>query len=104
MLSVRKERLVKRHLRFFLTIIMLLIVLIVSLYHPQATRAAGGKLVWSVEGISELSTLDPAKATDSQSFLVINFLFARLVKLDGNLKVIPDLAQKWDISKDGLTY
>src|SRR5215831_9427820 len=67
-------------------------------------HAAGGKIVWSLEGISELSTLDPAKATDSVDFIVINMLFGRLVKLDRELKVTADIADKWDISPDDKTY
>jgi peptide/nickel transport system substrate-binding protein/oligopeptide transport system substrate-binding protein len=83
---------------------LLLVVLVMPLAGPQPARAAEGKLLWSVEGISELPTLDPAKATDSQSFLVIDFLYGKLVKLDKDLKVTPDLAEKWTISPDGLTY
>ncbi|HVO43665.1 MAG TPA: peptide ABC transporter substrate-binding protein [Aggregatilineales bacterium] len=95
----------KRNLRYhLLTGILLLAIGLTPFIATQTARAAGGKLVWSIEGISELSTLDPAKATDSQSFLVINFLYGRLVKLDKDLKVTPDLAAKWDISADGLTY
>jgi ABC-type oligopeptide transport system substrate-binding subunit len=85
-------------------VLALLAALIMPFAGVSQTHAAGGKLTWSIEGISELSTLDPVKATDSQSFLVINFLYGRLVKLDKDLKVIPDLAQKWGISDDGKTY
>ncbi len=84
--------------------IALLAVALMPLSGGLTARAASGKLTWSVEGISEISTLDPAKATDSQSFLVIDFLYGKLVKLDKDLKVTPDLAQKWDISPDGKTY
>ncbi len=88
--------------------LFVLVALLAAFMLPFAgtvrTHAAGGKLTWSIEGISELSTLDPVKATDSQSFLVINFLFGRLVKLDKDLKVIPDLAQKWAVSDGGKTY
>ena len=82
----------------------LLAILSSPLANTHVTRAAGGKLLWSVEGIGELPTLDPAKASDAQSFLVVDFLYGRLVKLDGDLKVAPDLAAKWDISADGKTY
>jgi oligopeptide transport system substrate-binding protein len=71
---------------------------------PRCPCSWSQKLIWSIEGISELPTLDPAKATDSQSFLVIDFLYGKLVKLDKDLKVTPDLAEKWEISKDGMTY
>jgi oligopeptide transport system substrate-binding protein len=61
-------------------------------------------LVWSDEGINELPGLDPAQPQNAQSVLVINLVFGGLVKLDAELKVIPDAAQSWDISSDGKTY
>jgi oligopeptide transport system substrate-binding protein len=61
-------------------------------------------LTWSVEGINDLVSLDPAKASDSQGFTMIGLLYGGLVRLDGNLQVIPDLAESWTISDDGLTY
>ena len=94
---------VRRSLR--LTMILACVsVLLQGLAAGSVARAAGGKIVWSLEGISELSTLDPAKVTDSVNFIVINMLYGRLVKLDKDLKVTPDLADKWEISSDGKTY
>ena len=87
-------------------IVLVVIAILVGAPGPSFARAAApsGKLIWSIEGISELSTLDSVKATDSQTFVVINFLYGRLVKLDKDLKVAPDLASSWKISKDGLAY
>lgn len=84
--------------------LLLLATLAATPGFSAAQAAPSGKITWSIEGVSELATLDSAKATDSQSFLVINFLYGRLVKLDKDLKVAPDLASKWTISSDGLTY
>lgn len=92
------------HFKLPVILITVFVVVIGTLSFNRVHAAGNGKLVWSVEGISELATLDPAKATDSQSFLVINFLYGRLVKLDKDLKVMPDLAASWNISKDGLSY
>jgi ABC-type oligopeptide transport system substrate-binding subunit len=36
--------------------------------------------------------------------LVINLVFGGLVKLDAELKVIPEAAESWDVSPDGKTY
>jgi peptide/nickel transport system substrate-binding protein len=56
-----------------------------------------------VEGtIGEPSNLIPMLASDSASFDVSNLIYNGLVKYDTDLKVIGDLAQSWDISKDGL--
>ncbi len=71
-----------------------------------APQPAGPRqtLRWSIEGVSELPGLDPAKPGNSQSTLVMNLVFGGLVKLDAELKVIPDAAEKWDVSPDGKTY
>jgi oligopeptide transport system substrate-binding protein len=49
-------------------------------------------------------TLDPALAGDSGSATYIVEIFGGLVTLDTDLKIIPDIAEKWDISPDGTTY
>ncbi|MHB8621726.1 MAG: peptide ABC transporter substrate-binding protein [Chloroflexota bacterium] len=73
---------------------------------PAAGTAAGKAeiLSWADVGIAEPPTLDPAKVGDVNSRQVIDAIFSGLVALDKNLKPIPDAAQKWDISPDGLTY
>jgi peptide/nickel transport system substrate-binding protein len=56
-----------------------------------------------IEGsIGEPSNLIPMLASDSASFDVSNLIYNGLVKYDTTLKVIGDLAESWDISKDGL--
>ncbi len=49
-------------------------------------------------------TLDPALVRDVGSGSYVVEIFAGLVKLDGDLNVIADLAEDWDVSPDGLTY
>ncbi len=51
--------------------------------------------------IGEPATLNPVLASDSASHDIIGLIFNGLVKFDENLKIIGDLAEKWDISKDG---
>jgi ABC-type transport system substrate-binding protein len=50
------------------------------------------------------TTLDPALIVDVTGGLIAAKLFNGLVRLDENLKVIPDIAESWDISQDGTTY
>lgn len=57
-----------------------------------------------VEGtIGEASTLIPLLATDSSSHAVAGQIYNGLVKYDKNLNIVGDLAESFDISKDGLT-
>jgi peptide/nickel transport system substrate-binding protein len=57
-----------------------------------------------VEGtIGEASTLIPILASDSSSHAVAGQIYNGLVKYDKNLNIVGDLAESYDISKDGLT-
>ena len=57
-----------------------------------------------VEGtIGEPSILIPMLAGDSASHAVAGLIFNGLVKYDKDLTLTGDLAESWDISKDGLT-
>lgn len=57
-----------------------------------------------VEGsIGEPSTLIPLLASDSASHSVAGLIYNGLVKYDKNLNLTGDLAERWQISPDGLT-
>ncbi|MBT6808142.1 MAG: ABC transporter substrate-binding protein, partial [Flavobacteriales bacterium] len=51
-----------------------------------------------------ISTLDPAFAKDKATIWATSQIFSQLVSMDNNLEVIPDVAKKWIVSEDGLTY
>ncbi len=53
---------------------------------------------------SDPPTLDPHLTSDTTSAGVVVEIFGGLVGFDTNLRLIPDLADSWDISNDGLTY
>ena len=52
----------------------------------------------------EPRTLDPALVEDSVSAEYVVEIFSGLVSLDAQLQVVPDLAERWDLSADGKTY
>ncbi len=53
----------------------------------------------------KISSLDPAKAYDYLSCNILQNIMAGLVKyVPGTTKIIPGMAKKWTVSKDGLTY
>lgn len=57
-----------------------------------------------VEGsIGEPSTLIPILASDSASHNVASLLYNGLLKYDKNLNLAGDLAERWEVSGDGLT-
>ncbi len=53
---------------------------------------------------SDPPTLDPHLTSDTTSAGVVVEIFGGLVGFDINLQLIPDLAESWEISNDGLTY
>ena len=53
---------------------------------------------------SNPTSLDPALITDVQGSVIAAKLFSGLVRLDARLKVVPDIAERWEVSKDGRTY
>ena len=53
---------------------------------------------------NEPPTLDPALASDADSSNYIVEIFSGLVTLDQNLKVVPDIAEKWEVSDDRKTF
>jgi peptide/nickel transport system substrate-binding protein len=55
--------------------------------------------------VAEPVTMDPPQITDLNSARVTKRIFEGLVGQElGSYKVVPGLAQSWDISKDGLIY
>jgi peptide/nickel transport system substrate-binding protein/oligopeptide transport system substrate-binding protein len=76
---------------------------------PTAAPGGGGTapadtLRWSVEGLSDLTSLDPAKPGDAPNNTVIGLIFSGLVRLDDKLEVQPDGASDWEVSDDRKTY
>lgn len=63
---------------------------------------AQNTLRWDV---SDWTTLDPAYLTLQQESAITMNLYSGLVNFSpGTTEIVPDLAERWDISEDGLTY
>jgi len=65
-------------------------------------KGGGGefRVVLAIEPIS----LNPNLRSDDYAFYVAQNIYNKLATLDADYRVIPDLATRWDISPDGLTY
>lgn len=53
--------------------------------------------------IGDASTLLPPLASDAASFDIIGLVYNRLLKYDGDLTLVGELAESWEVSPDGLT-
>ncbi|HEY3097576.1 MAG TPA: ABC transporter substrate-binding protein [Methylomirabilota bacterium] len=70
-----------------------------------AASAAPPKDAIVIGLVAEPVTMDPPQITDLNSARVTKRIFEGLVAQElGSYKLVPGLAQSWDISKDGLTY
>jgi oligopeptide transport system substrate-binding protein len=49
-------------------------------------------------------SLDPATVADATSITYVIQIFSGLVRFNDNLEIVPDIAEKWDISSDGTVY
>ena len=68
----------------------------------QDTGSAYGDIF--IDGsIGDASTLIPPLASDSASHEIASLVYNGLVKYNGDLQLVGDLAESWEISPDGLT-
>jgi oligopeptide transport system substrate-binding protein len=49
-------------------------------------------------------TLDPAISSEMTSHSYVMQIFSGLVRIDDELEVVPDIAERWEKSQDGKTY
>ena len=68
----------------------------------SSTPKAGSTLLVGLQG--DPTSFNPDASPDDFAYFVEENIFSRLVKTDWNNKIIPDLANSWEISPDGKTY
>ncbi|HUX42029.1 MAG TPA: ABC transporter substrate-binding protein [Rectinemataceae bacterium] len=83
--------------------IMLLALALMTLGAGTGVFAAGTEKVITIGVDQEAVGLDPSIVTAFSSMRRIDLLYNRLVRLDDNLVVVPDLAESWDIPNN-VTY
>lgn len=64
--------------------------------------APGGILTYARDG--DADSLDPQKTTTTLSWQVQGQIFESLVAFDAEGNIVPNLAQSWEVSDDGLEY
>jgi oligopeptide transport system substrate-binding protein len=86
----------------FITTILLALILTLSGCNTGSTVETGHGTL-HLYGIDPI-TLDPGISGEMTSHKYISQIFSGLVRLDDNLKVVPDIAERWDISSDHRIY
>ena len=72
---------------------------------PEGGEGGGSDGTFVFAGSAEPSSLDPAFASDGETFRVARQIFEGLVGVEpGTADPAPLLAESWDISEDGLQY
>lgn len=68
------------------------------------TPIKGGEGEFRVVLVAEPQSLNPDLRSDDNAFSIGQNTFNKLITLDSDYRVIPDLAESWNMSADGLTY
>lgn len=71
--------------------------------HPDDPMPRKGG-TYHFASFGDIKTLDPVNPSDSLSAGVLEHVFAGLVDFDPDGKVVPDIAERYDVSPDGLLY
>jgi oligopeptide transport system substrate-binding protein len=95
-----------RHRYLQLAVVVALIAAAAISALSPVRAAEGKKLILSVTGKGDIPTLDPALVEDTASAWVTNHTHYSLIRgLETDLtKILPGMAEKWEISPDGITY
>src|ERR1700752_4052573 len=70
----------------------------------QEQSSDNTKTVFNYNEMNGVTSLDPAAAANFENIWVVNQLFNGLVQMDDELNVVPCIARRFSISKDGLVY
>ena len=69
----------------------------------KAAKKVSGKIL-TIEMGPEVESIDPALNTTNDGANYLTYLFDNLLRTDKDGKVVPSLAQKYEVSDDGLTW
>lgn len=83
---------------------LLLLFLIIFCACKDQTEQIDPTTVFRYNEHANITSLDPAFSKDQRNIWPCNLMYNSLVKLDQDLQIVPDLADQWLVSDDGLTY
>ena len=89
--------------RFSILTALTALILLTGCGHHRTGGSGGGNILRVAMQTAPV-TFDPAMCQDVETNQMLQQAYEGLVQYDTNNKVVPCLAEKWDISPDGLTY
>ena len=81
-----------------------ILFLLFFIYSCNDDYSVDGLSIFKYNESTTLSSLDPAFAKDKATIWATSQLFNGLVKMDHHSRIIPCIAERWDISSDGKLY
>ena len=90
--------------RFLAPLLLAVLLALTGCGHHSGTSSAGDGNVLRVAMVTAPVTFDPAMCQDVETNQMLQQSYEGLVQYGPANTVVPCLAEKWDISKDGLTY
>lgn len=70
----------------------------------QPTAEPGGTLRWSLEGVADITRIDPARLGGNQENVPLYLIFGGLVRINDRLEIVGEGAERWTVSADGTVY
>ena len=102
----------EHHARPITTITLLTAILLAGLFSflscngagPQSAQSNSQRLAGTLKLPldSDVPTLDPIHITDVRSASVARQIYSTLIRYDHDLRIVPDLAESWEVSADKL--
>jgi peptide/nickel transport system substrate-binding protein len=99
----------QKHSLGFWGFFLVALIIVAGCGSPQAEKEYGGPDTGPAHGdllinasIGDASTLIPPLASDAPSRDVADLIYNGLLKYDGDLNLVGDLAESWEVSEDGL--
>ncbi|RKX50373.1 MAG: ABC transporter substrate-binding protein, partial [Thermotogae bacterium] len=87
---------------FLVKKLLVFVLLLVFAFAFAGEPKKGGTLVIAYWG--DPISFNPDAKIDDAGNGIYGCIFSKLVALDTDYNVIPDLAESWEVSEDGLTY
>ena len=82
----------------------ILLLLISEIACSTGLHSDRSHMVFRYNEDGNITSLDPAFSRNLENIWATTHLFNGLVQLNDNLEVIPDVAEQWSVSADGLLY
>ena len=83
---------------------LIITLVITALGFSCKSRTGNDKKVFRYNETTGIATLDPAFAKNQSIIWAVHQIFNTLVETNNELKVVPSLAYRWDVSEDRRTY